>query len=228
MRLLVVEDESALLEQLKQQLAAEGYSVDTASNGEDALFLGQEYNYDLLVLDIGLPRLNGMQVIEALRKAGRKFPILLLTARSNWQDKVEGLNAGADDYLVKPFQFEELNARINALIRRSAGIASPELRYGPICLDTLKQLILVNDEVLDLTAFEYKLFEYLLHHPDKVVSKTVLTEHIYAQDFERDSNVIEVFITRLRKKLAQYQCDHAIETIRGRGYLFNQKSLKQS
>lgn len=225
MRALIVEDEPALLEQLQQQLSAEGYSVDSADNGEDGLFLGQEYNYDIAILDIGLPKINGMELIEQLRKSERNFPILLLTARSNWQDKVSGLNAGADDYLTKPFQFEELNARINALIRRSVGKASPELTYGPICLDTVKQLILVNETILDVTAFEYKLFEYLLHHPDKVVSKTVLTEHIYAQDFERDSNVIEVFITRLRKKLAEHNCHQCIETIRGRGYRFNQASV---
>lgn len=225
MRVLIVEDEPALLEQLKQQLSAEGYSVDTASNGEDGLFMGEEYEYDIVILDLGLPKMDGMEVIEQLRKAGRNFPILLLTARSNWQDKVSGLNAGADDYLAKPFQYEELSARINALIRRSAGIASPELRYGPVCLDTVKQLILVHDQILDVTAFEYKLFEYLLHHPDKVVSKTVLTEHIYAQDFERDSNVIEVFITRLRKKLGDHGCQQCIETIRGRGYRFNQAAL---
>ncbi len=225
MRALVVEDEPSLLEKLKQQLSEEGYSVDTAENGEDGLFMGQEYDYDIAILDIGLPKMDGLEVIEKLRASDRKFPILLLTARSNWQDKVEGLNSGADDYLAKPFQFEELSARINALIRRSAGQASPEMRYGPICLDTVKQLILVNDQVLDVTAFEYKLFEYLLHHPDKVVSKTVLTEHIYAQDFERDSNVIEVFITRLRKKLAEHDCQKCIETVRGRGYRFNKASL---
>jgi two-component system response regulator PhoP len=225
MRALVVEDEPALLEQLKQQLSGEGYSVDTADNGEDGLFMGQEYDYDIAILDIGLPKIDGLQVVEKLRQADRNFPILLLTARSNWQDKVSGLNSGADDYLAKPFQFEELTARINALIRRSAGIASPEIRYGRVCLDTIKQLILVNNQVLDVTAFEYKLFEYLLHHPGKVVSKTVLTEHIYAQDFERDSNVIEVFITRLRKKLAEHDCQKCIETVRGRGYRFNQNSL---
>lgn len=226
MRVLVVEDEPTLLEQLKQQLSSEGYSVDFADNGEDALFMGREYNYDILILDIGLPKMDGLQVIEKLRQADRNFPILLLTARSNWQDKVSGLNSGADDYLAKPFQFEELFARINALIRRSAGKASPEMRYGPVCLDTVKQLILVNEHILDVTAFEYKLFEYLLHHPGKVVSKTVLTEHIYAQDFERDSNVIEVFITRLRKKLAEHNCQLCIETVRGRGYRFNQAALQ--
>ena len=227
MRALVVEDEPTLLEQLKQQLSNEGYSVDTADNGEDGLFMGQEYDYDIAILDIGLPKIDGLEVVEKLRQADRNFPILLLTARSNWQDKVSGLNSGADDYLAKPFQFEELNARINALIRRSAGIASPEMRYGPVCLDTVKQLIMVNDQVLDVTAFEYKLFEYLLHHPGKVVSKTVLTEHIYAQDFERDSNVIEVFITRLRKKLAEHECQKCIETVRGRGYRFNQAVLSK-
>jgi len=221
MRALIVEDEPALLEQLKNQIAAEGYSVDIADNGEDAIFMGMEYDYDIVILDIGLPKFDGLEVMKKLREKDRVFPILLLTARSNWQDKVTGLNSGADDYLEKPFQFEELSARINALIRRSAGQASPEIRYGPICLDTVKQLILVNDNVLDVTAFEYKLFEYLLHHPEKVVSKTVLTEHIYAQDFERDSNVIEVFITRLRKKLTEHNCQQCIETVRGRGYRFN-------
>ena len=188
--------------------------------------MGKEYNYDIVILDIGLPKMDGLEVIAALRAEKRSFPILLLTARSSWQDKVSGLNSGADDYLAKPFQFEELKARINALIRRSAGISAPEVKYGPICLDTVKQLIYVNEQVLDLTAFEYKLFEYLLHHPDKVVSKTVLTEHIYAQDFERDSNVIEVFITRLRKKLGEHNCQQCIETVRGRGYRFDPASLK--
>jgi len=225
MRALIVEDEKKLLEELKRQLTAEGYSVDSAENGEDGLFMGKEYNYDIVILDIGLPKMNGLEVIAALRAEKRSFPILLLTARSSWQDKVSGLNSGADDYLAKPFQFEELKARINALIRRSAGIAAPEIKYGPICLDTLKQLIFVNEHVLDLTAFEYKLFEYLLHHPGKVVSKTVLTEHIYAQDFERDSNVIEVFITRLRKKLGEHNCQQCIETVRGRGYRFDPASI---
>lgn len=226
MRALIVEDEKNLLEELKRQLTQEGYSVDSAENGEDGLFMGKEYNYDIVILDIGLPKMDGLEVIAALRAEKRSFPILLLTARSSWQDKVSGLNSGADDYLAKPFQFEELKARINALIRRSAGISAPEVKYGPICLDTVKQLIYVNEQVLDLTAFEYKLFEYLLHHPDKVVSKTVLTEHIYAQDFERDSNVIEVFITRLRKKLGEHNCQQCIETVRGRGYRFDPASLK--
>lgn len=225
MRALIVEDEKKLLDELKRQLSNEGYSVDSAENGEDGLFMGKEYNYDIVILDIGLPKMDGLEVISALRAHKRTFPILLLTARSSWQDKVSGLNSGADDYLAKPFQFEELKARINALIRRSAGISAPEIKYGPVCLDTVKQLIFVKGQVLDLTAFEYKLFEYLLHHPDKVVSKTVLTEHIYAQDFERDSNVIEVFITRLRKKLAEHNCQQCIDTVRGRGYRFDPTSL---
>lgn len=223
MRVLIVEDEIALLEQLSEKLTKQGFSVDSAQDGEDGLFLGKEYDYDIAILDIGLPKMDGLELIEKLRAAKRNYPILLLTARSTWQDKVSGLNSGADDYLAKPFQFEELNARMNALIRRSSGHASPEVSYGPICLDTVKQNISANTSILDLTAFEYKLFEYLLYHPDQVVSKTILTEHIYAQDFERDSNVIEVFVTRLRKKLTDHDCQQCIETIRGRGYRFNSK-----
>ncbi len=220
MRILLVEDEQALREQLVRQLSDRGYSVDAAADGEEGLFLGREYPVDLAIIDIGLPKLSGIELIKALRKAGKELPILILTARGNWQDKVEGLGAGADDYLVKPFHFEELSARLNALLRRSVGLAVPVVEYGPITLDTTRQTVALSGEEISLTAFEYRVLEYLMLHPGEVVSKTVLTEHIYDQDFDRDSNVLEVFVGRLRRKLDPDKTLEPIETLRGRGYRF--------
>lgn len=220
MRLLVVEDEKGLREQLRQSLQQVGYAVDTAGDGEEAAYLGSEYPFDAAVVDIGLPRLSGIDVIRRWRAAGIGFPILILTARDRWQDKVEGLDAGADDYLVKPFHFEEMLARLKALLRRAAGVAQPVIRFGPVALDTGGQVVSVDGRAVDLTAQEYKVLEYLMLNAGKVISKTTLTEHIYDQDFDLDSNVIEVFIGRLRRKLDPENTLKPIETLRARGYRF--------
>jgi two-component system response regulator PhoP len=220
MRLLVIEDETSLRRQLCEQLRAAGHAVDDAANGRDGLVHGREYPIDLAVVDIGLPDLSGIEVIRAWRKQDKRFPVLILTARGRWQDKVEGLEAGADDYLVKPFHVGELLARVNALLRRAAGLAQPVVSCGPIMLDTAAQVVRVDKHALELTAYEYKVLEYLILHAGEVVSKTTLTEHVYDQDFDRDSNVIEVFIGRLRKKLDPDDSFKPIETLRGRGYRF--------
>lgn len=198
MKLLLVEDDDALRQQLVSALKAQNYVVEEAPNGEEALYLAREYQFDLGIFDLGLPDISGMEVIATLRDEDVQFPVLILTARGHWQDKVDGLAAGADDYLVKPFQTEELLARINALLRRASGYAKPEIIKGPISLNSLKQEVKVNGQVMDLTAYEYKVLEYLMLNPDKVVSKTELTEHLYAQDHDRDSNVLEVFVGRLQ------------------------------
>ena len=220
MRVLLVEDEDDLRDPLAERLAREGYPVDAAADGRQGLFLGNEYAIDVGIVDIGLPKLSGIEVIRALRKQDRHFPILILTARGNWQDKVEGLEAGADDYLVKPFHVEELLARLNALLRRSAGWSQPVLNCGPVELDTRSQAVKLNGNPVELTAYEYKVLEYMMLHAGEVVSKTDLTEHIYDQDWDRDSNVIEVFVRRLRKKLDPDETYKPIETLRGRGYRF--------
>lgn len=220
MRLLVVEDEQQLCQQLQDYLTSLGYVVDAANDGREGLYYGEQHPYDLAIVDIGLPELDGIELIRRLRKNDIKFPVLILTARGNWQDKVEGLEAGADDYLVKPFHNEELRARINALLRRASGHASPILHYGPIALDTAAKTVSLNKHFLDLTSFEYNTLEYLMHHAGEVISKTQLTEHLYDQDFDRDSNVIEVFIGRLRKKLDPSGELKPIATIRGQGYRF--------
>ena len=218
MRLLLVEDDLALQENLQGQLIAAGYSVDVAGDGEEGLFKGREYPYDAAIIDVGLPKMDGISLIEALRKLDRKYPIIVLTARNHWQDKVSGLDAGADDYLTKPFQSEELLARLNALIRRSVGQASPVVENGPLRLNTSSAQVWVNEELITLTGHEYKLLEYLALHPEQVKSKTELTEHIYDQDFDLDSNVIEVFVRRLRKKLDPDGQYGFIQTLRGQGY----------
>ena len=218
MRILIVEDDSRLLTQLDTLLQTNGYSVDLADDGAKALFLLSEHPYDLAIIDIGLPVMDGFEVIQKARKNNVTCPILILTARDRWQEKVEGLDAGADDYLTKPFQNEELLARVKALIRRSAGQANPTIELGPISLNTLSEQVSVSGQDIELTAYEYKVFEYLLLNPKKVVSKTELTEHIYDQDFDLDSNVIEVFVGRLRKKLDPEGKINPIETMRGRGY----------
>jgi len=218
MRLLLVEDDMALQQNLNEHLVAANYLVDLASDGEEGLFQGQEYPYDAAVVDVGLPKLDGISVIQKLREQGIGFPILVLTARDSWQDKVAGLDAGADDYLTKPFQAEELLARLNALIRRSAGQASPLIKNGPLVINTKSLQVEVNEQVIKLSSSEYKLLEYMMLHLDEVTSKSVLTEHIYDQDFDLDSNVIEVFIRRLRKKLDPNSEYNFIETLRGQGY----------
>lgn len=215
MRILVVEDESVLLLQLKTSLVDAGYVVDTADQGEEALYLGKTEPYDAVVLDLGLPNIDGISVLEKWRSAGHKMPVLVLTARGTWSDKVAGLDAGADDYLTKPFKMEELLARLRALIRRSSGHASSEIICGPIHLDTKSSKVTVDGKAVKLTALEYKLLSYLMHHQGAVISRTELTEHIYGQDFDRDSNTIEVFINRIRKKLGV----DFIKTQRGLGYL---------
>lgn len=220
MRILVVEDEQALRDQLTAFLKSEGYVVDEAADGEEALYYGREYQYDAAVVDLGLPKVDGVEVIEILRSESRSFPVLILTARSHWQDKVRGLEAGADDYLTKPFHMEELAARINALLRRAAGHASPVLTSGDLQLDSAKKEVRVADEMIELTAFEYKVLEYLMINGDRVVSKTELTDHLYDQDFDRDSNVIEVFVGRLRKKVDPDGSRKPIRTVRGQGYRF--------
>lgn len=221
MRILIAEDDSRLLTQLDALLQQNGYSVDLADNGEHALFLIKEYAYDLAIIDIGMPKLDGFDVIRQARKDNIPCPILILTARDRWQEKVEGLDAGADDYLTKPFHNEELLARTKALIRRASGQANPVIQFGPIALNTVTEELAVNETPFDLTAYEYKVMEYLMMNPQKVVSKTELTEHIYDQDFDLDSNVIEVFIGRLRKKLDPEGTLKPIETLRGRGYRIN-------
>jgi two-component system response regulator PhoP len=220
MRVLLVEDEAALGEQLRSQLRARGFSVDLALDGEEGLYFLQEYPLDIAVIDIGLPKLTGIEVIRRARANGIELPILILTARGNWQDKVEGLEAGADDYLVKPFHFEELQARLNALLRRTGGVSTPVIEWGPLALNTATQSLLFDGTSLELTAFEYRVIEYLMLHRGEVVSKSELTEHIYDQDYERDSNVVEVFIARLRRKLDPDGGLQPIETLRGRGYRF--------
>jgi len=218
MRLLIVEDEEVLSQQIQNFFLSKGFVVDVAKTGDDGLYLAKEYPIDAAIIDIGLPDFSGIELITRLRKEDITLPVLLLTARSRWQDKVEGLEAGADDYLAKPFHYEELLARVNALLRRSKGKAHPVLAYANIKLDSLSQDVTVDGEKVELTAYEYKVLEYLLFRKGEVVSKSVLTEHIYDEDFDRDSNVIEVFIGRLRKKIDPNGISKPIETLRGRGY----------
>lgn len=218
MRLLLVEDDIDLQQFLQQQLLEQNYSVDVASDGETGLFLGSEHPYDAAIVDVGLPIIDGISMITELRKQNLSFPIIILTARDHWQDKVAGLDAGADDYLTKPFQVEELFARLNALIRRSVGKASPIISNGPLSINTLSLDVQVEQKDISLSSSEYKLLEYLMLHIGEVKSKAVLTEHIYNEDFDLDSNVIEVFIRRLRKKLDPDNSLKLIETHRGQGY----------
>jgi two-component system OmpR family response regulator len=214
MRLLLVEDEPTLRAQLRAGLHAAGYVVDEADNGRDASFMGESEDFDAVVLDLGLPVMDGLSVLKRWRSGGRTMPVLILTARDSWHEKVAGIDAGADDYLTKPFHMEELLARLRALIRRAGGLASPLLQCGLLALDTRAGRVSVDGQPVQLTSHEYKVLEYLMHRPGQVVSRTELTEHIYAQDFERDSNTIEVFVGRLRKKLPP----ELIETVRGLGY----------
>ena len=214
MRILVVEDDPHLAAQIGAALSEAAYAVERVDNGLDALYAGSEADFDAAVLDLGLPRMDGLSVLAAWRARGRTLPVLILTARDKWHDKVAGIDAGADDYLTKPFHMEELLARLRALIRRAHGHASAEIVCGPLHLDSRAGRIRLDGQPLTLTSHEYRLLAYLMHHPDEVLSRSTLTEHLYAQDFERDSYTIEVFIARLRKKLPP----GLIETVRGLGY----------
>jgi two-component system response regulator PhoP len=220
MRLLVIEDDDTLRESLAAQLADAGYAVEKAADGREGLYYAMEYPVDLAIIDLGLPEVSGLDIIREARDKGKTYPILILTARDRWQDKVDGLSAGADDYVVKPFHFEEVSARVHALLRRSGGWASSVMTAGPVTLDMARQEVRVSDAPVELTSFEYKIIEYLMLRAGQVISKTELTERLYDQDFERDSNVIEVFIGRLRKKLDPENALKPIETLRGRGYRF--------
>ena len=218
MRLLVIEDDDTLRETLSEQLVEGGYAVEQARDGREGLYFALEYPIDLAIIDLGLPEMSGLDIIRQVREQGKSYPILILTARDRWQDKVDGLSAGADDYVVKPFHFEEVNARVHALLRRSGGWSSSVLNAGPVVLDLSRQEVKVSDASIELTSFEYKIIEYLMLRAGQVISKTELTDRLYDQDFERDSNVIEVFIGRLRKKLDPDNNLKPIETLRGRGY----------
>ncbi len=226
MRILIVEDDHRLLEMVSEQMRQAGFAVDAVADGEEGLFYGEEYPLDLAIIDLGLPGISGLELIRKLRKSGQSYPILILTAKAQWQEKVEGLEAGADDYLTKPFHVEELKARVNALLRRAAGHANPEVTFGPLHIDLNGQRVSMNGTEIDLTSYEYKVLEYLIMHPDKVVTKSDLSEHIYEEDADRDSNVIEVFVGRLRKKLDPDGSIQPISTLRGRGYRLALKTAK--
>jgi len=220
-RVLVIEDEAALRDALKRDLVAAGFTVDVAADGEEGLYAGREYPIDVAIVDLGLPKVPGLDLIRTLRSERKTFPILVLTARDRWQDKVAGLDAGADDYVAKPFRFEEVLARVQALLRRAGGWASPVLSCGPVVLDLRSQTVTVESQAVDLTTFEYRLLEHLMMRAGEVISKAELTERLYEQDFERDSNTIEVFMGRLRRKLDPDDRLQPIETLRGRGYRFS-------
>ena len=220
MRLLVIEDDATLRDTLVASLGDSGFAVEQAADGKEGLYFALEYPIDLAIVDLGLPEMSGLDLIREVRDRGKTYPILILTARDRWQDKVDGLSAGADDYVVKPFHFEEVSARVNALLRRSGGWASSVLNADPVTLDMSRQELKVSGSIIDLTSFEYKIIEYLMVRAGQVISKSELTDRLYDQDFERDSNVIEVFIGRLRRKLDPDNSIKPIETLRGRGYRF--------
>lgn len=220
MRILIIEDEIKLQRQIRQQLEADGYMVDTSDNGEEGLYFASEYPLDAAIVDIGLPGMSGLEVIAALRKRGSLLPILILTARNSWQDKVKGLEMGADDYLAKPFQMEELQARLRALLRRASAVPNTLLQAGPITLDMAEQTVKVYEQAVELTTFEYRLLELLMRHHGEVISKQTLTDYLYPHDDNHDSNVLEVMIGRLRRKLDPDGKLNPIETLRGRGYRF--------
>ena len=220
MRILIIEDEIKLQKQIRQQLEADGYMVDTSDNGEEGLYFASEYPLDVAIVDIGLPGMSGLEVIAALRKRGSLLPILILTARNSWQDKVKGLEMGADDYLAKPFQMEELQARLRALLRRASAVPNTLLQAGPITLDMAEQTVKVYEQAVELTTFEYRLLELLMRHHGEVISKQTLTDYLYPHDDNHDSNVLEVMIGRLRRKLDPDGKLNPIETLRGRGYRF--------
>ncbi|HEY8356677.1 MAG TPA: response regulator transcription factor [Ramlibacter sp.] len=220
MRLLLIEDEAPLRLTLKRQLEAEGYRVDAAGDGEEGLFLAREYPVDLAIIDLGLPKLDGISIVKKLRAEGRPLPILILTARGSWQDKVVGLEAGADDYLVKPFEYPELAARVKALLRRSLKATADVLVLGPLAVDLSAQAVRLGGEPLELTTFEYRMLEYLVRERARVVTKQELSDYLYPHGEDRDSNVLEVLIGRLRRKLDPDGALAPIETVRGRGYRF--------
>jgi two-component system response regulator PhoP len=220
MRLLLIEDDTALRQGLKRQLEAEGYRVDEAADGAEGLFMAQEYPFDLAIVDLGLPKVNGLTIVQRLRAEGRAMPVLILTARSSWQDKVTGLEAGADDYLVKPFEYPELAARVKALLRRSMKAATDVVVFGPIAIDMGAQAVKLDGEALELTAFEYRMLEFLARERARVVTKQELSDYLYPHGEDRDSNVLEVLIGRLRRKLDPEGTLVPIETVRGRGYRF--------
>ncbi len=223
MKLLVVEDEALLRHHLYTRLGEQGHVVDAVANAEEALYRAAEYHHDLAIVDLGLPGISGLDLIRQLRSQGKRFPILILTARGNWQDKVEGLSAGADDYVVKPFQFEELEARLNALLRRASGFTQASICAGPLALDLNRKQALLNGQPLALTAYEYRILEYLMRHQQQVVAKERLIEQLYPGDEERDANVIEVLVGRLRRKLEGDIQFKPIDTVRGQGYLFTER-----
>ncbi len=221
MRAIVIEDDIDIQRQIVDRLKSEGFAVDSTDTGDEGLYLIQEYPADVAIVDLGLPKMSGLEVIRRIRQQAIDIPILILTARGRWQDKVEGLDAGADDYLVKPFHHEEMMARVRVLIRRASGWSDSRILCAPVCLDTATQRTYVDERELSLTAYEYKVLEYLMLHAGEVISKTVLTEHLYDDEADNDSNVIEVFIRRLRQKLDPDEKLKPIETLRGRGYRFN-------
>jgi two-component system response regulator PhoP len=223
-RLLLLEDQDALRQQLVELLERHNFAIDACGDGVEGLYIAQKFNFDVAVIDLGLPRVSGLEIIRKIREQGRDYPILILTARADWTDKVDGLAAGADDYLVKPFHVQELIARLEAMLRRAQGQFKPNLVWGAIHLDLRAKRVNVGDQRIDLTAFEFNILEYLMQRPDEVVSKAELTEHLYDQDFDRDSNVIEVFVGRLRRKLDPDNAVKPIETIRGQGYRLNKMS----
>lgn len=220
MRMLIVEDDARLRDQLAAHFRQVGWAVDEAKDGKEGVFYGSEYDCDIAIVDLGLPEMGGMEMIRQWRGSERAFPILILTARSDWQDKVEGLEAGADDYVTKPFHLPEIDARVNALVRRAAGRAGALAEFGPISIDFSARQVLLDGQALALTSYEFNTLEYLVNRAGQVVSKTELTEHLYEQDFDRDSNVIEVFVARLRKKLDPEGALKPIRTVRGAGYSF--------
>ena len=220
MRILIVEDEARLRDQLAGAMTSAGYAVDCADNGEGADFLGQTEVYDAAILDLGLPKVDGLTVLRRWREAGVRMPVLILTARGSWHEKVQGIDGGADDYVSKPFRMEELLARLRALIRRASGQVAPELRCGAVMLDPRTSKVTMNGTLVKLTSHEFRVLSYLMHHRGRIVSQSELTEHIYAQDFDRDSNTVEVFVGRLRRKLGAT----FIETVRGMGYRIEGKS----
>lgn len=227
MRAIVIEDDLDIQKQIVVRLQQEGFAVDSTDNGSEGLFLLREYPCDVAIIDLGLPEMSGLEVINTIRKEGSSIPVLILTARGRWQDKVEGLDAGADDYLVKPFHHEEMMARIRVLIRRASGWSDSRIVCEPVNLDTTTQRTYVGEREIELTAYEYKVLEYLMMHAGEVISKTRLTEHLYDDEADNDSNVIEVFIRRLRQKIDPDEDLQPIETLRGRGYRFTLARVEQ-
>jgi len=228
MRVLIIEDDDALRGQICERFKEEGYAIDAAGDGEEGLYLAREMPVDVAVIDLGLPGIDGMEIIRKVREEGHIYPILILTARDRWQDRVEGLEAGADDYLGKPFHLEEVLARVRALLRRVGGWAHPLLEFDGMRIETREQQVYVGDEAVTLTAYEYKVLEYLAMRAGEVISKPALLDHLYEENTERDTNVLEVFVRRLRRKLDPENSLSPIETLRGRGYRFALERINQT